>query len=245
MPSSTSTIEVKGPIAKFLSPETLSELADKCDITDGDVIFFVCDKEKNAAAIAGEVRLKLGKDLELIEENAFRFCWVVDYPMFEYDEEEQQVIFSHNPFSMPQGGLKALMESDPSDVLAYQYDIVCNGIELGSGAIRNHQPEVMYKAFEIAGYDRSVVDDKFPALINAFKLGAPPHGGIAPGIDRLVMMLAGVENIREVIAFPMNQRAQDLMMSAPSEVSEHQLRELHLKLNLPKKKEEESMDASS
>ena len=236
---------VKGPIAKFLSPETLSSLADKCDITDGDVIFFVCDKEAKAAAIAGDVRIKLGHDLELVEENAFRFCWIVDYPMFDYDEEEQQVIFSHNPFSMPQGGLKALMESDPCDVLAYQYDIVCNGIELGSGAIRNHQPEVMYKAFEIAGYDRSVVDNKFPALINAFKLGAPPHGGIAPGIDRLVMMLAGVENIREVIAFPMNQKAQDLMMSAPGEVSERQLKELHIKLNLPKKKEEESMDASS
>lgn len=230
---------VKGPIAKFLSPETLKALADQCAINDGDVLFFICDKARKAAAIAGDIRLKLGRDLGRVEQGTFRFCWIVDFPMFEHDEVEDKVIFSHNPFSMPQGGLKTLMECDPLEVLAYQYDVVCNGIELGSGAIRNHQPEVMYKAFEIAGYDRSVVDNKFPALINAFKLGAPPHGGIAPGIDRLVMMLAGVENIREVIAFPMNQRAQDLMMSAPSEVSERQLRELHIKVNLPKKEQGE------
>jgi aspartyl-tRNA synthetase len=229
---------VKGPIAKFMKPEELQVIADRCGVSDGDVVFFVSDKAAKAAAIAGDLRLKLGRDLGLVEQNTFRFCWIVDFPMFEFDEQEQKVAFSHNPFSMPQGGLKALVEEDPLQILAYQYDIVCNGIELGSGAIRNHQPEVMYKAFEIAGYDRSVVDSKFPALINAFKLGAPPHGGIAPGIDRMVMMLAGVENIREVIAFPMNQRAQDLMMSAPSEVSERQLRELHIKLNLPKKKEE-------
>jgi aspartyl-tRNA synthetase len=176
--------------------------------------------------------------LEIVEKNAFRFCWVVDFPMFELDEESQSVIFSHNPFSMPQGGLKALNEKDPLTVLAYQYDVVCNGIELGSGAIRNHQPEIMYKAFEIAGYTREDVDSKFSGLINAFRLGAPPHAGIAPGVDRIVMMLAHEENIREIIAFPMNQRAQDLMMNAPNEVSEKQLRELHIKINLPKKHQE-------
>jgi aspartyl-tRNA synthetase len=226
--------EVKGPIAKFLTPENMGEIASRCGIGEGDVVFFVSDKEKKASEIAGAVRSKLGADLELIEQGVFRFCWIVDFPMFEYDEELGKVIFSHNPFSMPQGGMKALETKEPLDVLAYQYDIVCNGIELSSGAIRNHKPEVMYKAFEIAGYDRSVVDNEFGCLMRAFRLGAPPHGGIAPGVDRIVMMLAGESNIREVIAFPMNQKAQDLMMDAPCTVSEKQLRELHIRLELPK-----------
>mgnify|MGYP001565166745 CR=1 FL=1 len=228
---------VKGPIAKFLSPEELTALAERCGAGTGDVVFFVSDAAKAANRIAGEVRLKLGRDLDRIEKDVYRFCWIVDFPMFEFDEEAHAVAFSHNPFSMPRGGLKALEEKDPLSVVACQYDIVCNGCELASGAIRNHQPEVMYKAFEIAGYARQTVEDKFPALLNAFKLGAPPHAGIAPGIDRIVMMLAHEENIREVVAFPMNQRAQDLMMNAPSEVTEKQLRELHIRVSLPKKTE--------
>jgi aspartyl-tRNA synthetase len=225
--------EVKGPIAKFLKPEDMEQIASRCDVAAGDVVFFVSDKEKNAAHISGEVRSKLGADLDLIEKDVFRFCWIVDFPMFEYDEELGQVAFSHNPFSMPQGGMEALETKDPLDILAYQYDIVCNGIELSSGAIRNHKPEVMYKAFDIAGYEQKTVDEEFGSLIRAFRLGAPPHGGIAPGVDRIVMMLANETNIREVIAFPMNQKAQDLMMDAPCTVSEKQLRELHIKLNLP------------
>ncbi len=224
--------EVKGPIAKFLKPEDMEAIASRCDVSEGDVVFFVSDKEKSANGISGEVRSKLGTDLDLIEKNVFRFCWIVDFPMFEYDDEFGKVEFSHNPFSMPQGGMEALETQDPLDVLAYQYDIVCNGIELSSGAIRNHKPEVMYKAFDIAGYEQKTVDDEFGSLIRAFRLGAPPHGGIAPGVDRIVMMLADETNIREVIAFPMNQKAQDLMMSAPCDVSETQLRELHIKLNL-------------
>jgi aspartyl-tRNA synthetase len=166
----------------------------------------------------------------MVEKDVFRFCWIVDFPMYEYDAEQQCIAFSHNPFSMPQGGLEALRTQDPLSILAYQYDIVCNGVELSSGAIRNHRPDIMYKAFEIAGYDPQTVDAKFGGMVNAFKLGAPPHGGIAPGIDRMVMLLAGKSNIREVIAFPMNQKAQDLMMNAPSEVSERQLRELHIRV---------------
>jgi len=226
---------IKGPIAKFLSAEELRMLEKRCSAGQGDVVFFVSDVAEQADRISGEIRSKLGFDLGRVEKNVHRFCWIVDYPMFEFDEETQAVAFSHNPFSMPQGGLKALEEQDPLTVLAHQYDIVCNGCELGSGAIRNHQPEIMYKAFEIAGYSRKEVDSKFGALIRAFKMGAPPHGGIAPGIDRIVMILAGEENIREVVAFPMNQRAQDLMMNAPSAASQKQLRELHLKVNLPKK----------
>lgn len=224
--------KVKGPIAKFLSPDELQSLADRCAVKVDDAIFFVADGAQDANRIAGDVRLKLGRDLDRVEKNAYRFCWIVDYPMFEFEKDTQSVVFSHNPFSMPQGGLKALQDQDPLDVLAWQYDIVCNGCELGSGAIRNHQPEIMYRAFEIAGYSKEDVDAKFSALIRAFKLGAPPHGGIAPGIDRIVMMLAHEENIREVIAFPMNQRAQDLMMGAPGEVTKKQLRELHLKLDV-------------
>jgi aspartyl-tRNA synthetase len=209
-------------------------VAERCGAKDGDAVFFVCDAARKAAAIAGDIRLKLGRDLDRVEKNAYRFCWIVDFPMFERDEETQKIIFSHNPFSMPQGGMEALTGKDPLDVLAFQYDIVCNGCELSSGAIRNHRVDVMYKAFEIAGYAPETVDAEFPSLVNAFKMGAPPHGGIAPGIDRMVMLLAGESNIREVIAFPMNQKAQDLMMGAPCEVSLRQLRELHIKVDVPK-----------
>ncbi|MEI6809491.1 MAG: aspartate--tRNA ligase [bacterium] len=226
---------VKGPIAKFMTAEELAALASRCGVGEGDVVFFVADNAKGASKIAGELRVKLGRDLELIAKNVYKFCWIVDFPFFEFDEEQQKVVFSHNPFSMPQGGLKALEGTNPLDVVAWQYDIVCNGCELSSGAIRNHDPEVMYKAFTIAGYSREEVDQRFGGMIKAFKLGAPPHGGIAPGVDRIVMLLAHEENIREVIAFPMNQGAQDLMMNAPSEVSERQLRELHLKVVLPPK----------
>ena len=221
---------VKGPIAKFLTEEERSELASRCGAGAGDVVFFVCDEPGVASRVSGEVRGKLGRDLELIPDGVYRFCWVVDFPMYERDEETGSVAFSHNPFSMPQGGMEALERQDPLDILAFQYDIVCNGVELSSGAIRNHSPEIMYKAFEIAGYSKDDVETRFPALLNAFRYGAPPHGGIAPGIDRIVMLLARVSNIREVIAFPMNQRAQDLMMGAPAEVSEQQLRELHIKV---------------
>ena len=224
---------IKGPIAKFLAPEELGTLEKQCGAGPGTVVFFVADPAKNANRMAGDIRNKLGRDLDRIEKNAYRFCWIVDYPMFEFDEEADSVIFSHNPFSMPQGGPRVLDAGDLLSVLAYQYDIVCNGNELGSGAIRNHEPEVMYKAFEIAGYSREDVDKRFGALIRAFKLGAPPHGGIAPGIDRIVMMLAHEENIREVVAFPMNQRAQDLVMNAPGLVSEKQLRELHIRIRSP------------
>lgn len=226
--------DVKGPIRKFMSDDEIETLRVSMRMNDGDVVFFVCDLPGPASKISGEVRSRLGADLDLIEKDVFRFCWVVDFPMFEFDEETQSVAFSHNPFSMPQGGLEALENADPLDVLAFQYDIVCNGVELSSGAIRNHSPEIMLKAFQIAGYERKTVEDKFGFLLNAFRYGAPPHGGIAPGIDRIVMLLAGETNIREIIAFPMNQRAQDLMVNAPGEVTARQLRELHLKLDLPK-----------
>jgi len=222
---------VKGPIAKYLSPEHLEALRTQCGAEPGDAMFFVCDKEGVAAKLAGQIRVKLGRDLDLIEKDVFRFCWIVDFPMFEYDEDAKAIAFSHNPFSMPQGGMEALLTKDPLDILAYQYDVVCNGVELSSGAIRNHKPEIMYKAFEIAGYGPEVVEQKFGGMINAFKLGAPPHGGIAPGIDRMVMLIAQEDSIREVIAFPMNQRAQDLMMGAPSEVLEKQLKELHIQID--------------
>ncbi|HCN10134.1 MAG TPA: aspartate--tRNA ligase, partial [Lentisphaeria bacterium] len=222
--------EVRSPIAKFLNREQLEALKTAADIESGDVLFFIADKEKAACEIGAAVRNELGARLELLEPNAYRFCWIVDYPMFERDEATGKVEFSHNPFSMPQGEMEALETKDPLEVLAYQYDLVCNGIELSSGAIRNHKPEIMYKAFEIAGYDSSVVDNKFPGLITAFTLGAPPHGGIAPGLDRIVMLLTNQPNIREIIAFPMNQSAQDLMMNAPSEINERQLRELHIQL---------------
>ena len=217
-----------GGIAKNLGPDRLAQLVSKMGLGPNDGVFFACDKPATAAKLAGLVRMRVGTELGLIEQNAFKFCWIVDFPMYEWDEIEQRVIFSHNPFSMPQGEMEALETKDPLDILAYQYDIVCNGIELSSGAIRNHKPEIMYKAFEIAGYDRSVVDEKFKGMINAFKYGAPPHGGSAPGVDRIVMLLADEPNIREVILFPMNQKAEDLMMGAPSFVSEKQLRELRI-----------------
>ncbi|HAJ79202.1 MAG TPA: aspartate--tRNA ligase, partial [Fibrobacteres bacterium] len=222
--------EVKGPIVKFMKPEQIEAIAKACDADKGDVVFFMCDMPAVANKIAGELRVKLGHDLDIIEKDSFRFCWIVDFPMYEYDEENKCIAFSHNPFSMPQGGMEALEKKDPLSILAYQYDIVCNGIELSSGAIRNHRPDIMYKAFEIAGYKQEVVDERFGAMINAFKLGAPPHGGIAPGVDRIVMLLADEPNIREVIAFPMNQKAQDLMMNAPAEITEKQLRELHIRI---------------
>ena len=225
--------EVKGPIAKFLGDEKLDQIKHRCAVKDGDVVFFVCDRENVASRIAGDIRIKLGRDLELLEKDIYRFCWIVDFPMYEMSEESGKIEFSHNPFSMPQGGLEALNTQDPLDILAFQYDIVCNGFELSSGAIRNHKPDVMYRAFEIAGYGRDVVNSKFPALINAFQYGAPPHGGIAPGIDRMIMLIANEQNLREVIAFPMNQKAQDLMMNAPNEVTDRQLEELSIKVVPP------------
>ena len=200
----------------------------------GDSIFMACDKENEIEKIIAQARDKIAKDLNLIDENVFAFCWIVDYPMFERDEVTNNIKFSHNPFSMPQGNLTDKDLKNPLDILAYQYDIVCNGVELSSGAIRNHKPELMYKLFSIAGYEKSQVDEKFSGMINALSYGAPPHGGIAPGIDRIVMLLANEKNIREVTMFPMNQNAQDLMMKAPSEVTEDQLKELSLNLKLKK-----------
>ena len=222
--------QIKGPIQKFLKKEELDALAAAGNMKDGDVMFFVCDEQGKAAKMSGDIRSKLGRDLDLIEKGVFRFCWIVDFPMFELDPETNAVAFSHNPFSMPQGGMEALEKTPPLEILAHQYDVVCNGVELSSGAIRNHRPEVMFKAFAIAGYKPEDVEAQFSCLLNAFKYGAPPHGGIAPGVDRIVMLLAGADNIREVIAFPMNQRAQDLMMDAPSSVTEKQLRELHIQI---------------
>jgi len=227
----------KSPIVKFLSREAIDGLKAAGKVETGDALFFLADQEKVVRKLGGAVIPELGRRLDLINPNEFKFCWIVDFPMFEEDEETGATIFSHNPFSMPQGGMDALLNKDPLDILAWQYDIVCNGIELSSGAIRNHRPEIMYKAFDIVGYDRSVVDEKFGGMINAFKLGAPPHGGIAPGIDRTVMLLADEPNIREVIAFPFNQQAEDLMMNAPAEVTLKQLRELHIEVKLPKKAE--------
>ncbi len=228
--------EAKSPIAKFLTPEKLQELKQVAGVKDGDAVFFSSGAELAAAKLAGQVRVHLGNELSILEQGVFKFLWVVDFPYFEYDEEEKKVIFSHNPFSMPQGGMEALLSKDPLDILAYQYDIVCNGVELSSGAIRNHKPDIMYKAFEIAGYGADVVDSKFGGMISAFKFGAPPHGGLAPGVDRMVMLLADEPNIREVIAFPMNQKAEDLLMQAPNVADEKQLRELHLQLS-PKAKQ--------
>ncbi len=224
--------EARGPVAKFLDAARLDSLRERCGLTDGDAVFFACDKEAKAAALAGEVRKHLGHELGLVEASAFRFCWIVDFPMFEWDEETKAVGFSHNPFSMPQGGLEALTTKDPLEVLAWQYDIVCNGVELSSGAIRNHRPDIMVKAFEIAGYDRGVLEERFGGMFRALQFGAPPHGGIAPGIDRIVMLLAQTDNLREVTAFPLNQRAEDPLLGAPSAVAERQLKELHLNLSL-------------
>ena len=221
----------KGPVANALGIEKALIMKDLFNLKDGDALFFSCSKEYDAASLAGKARVKIATDKKLIEENVFKFCWIVDYPMFEKDESTDKIEFSHNPFSMPQGGMDALLNKDPLDILAYQYDLVCNGIELSSGAIRNHVPDIMYKAFEIAGHNPDVVDNKFPGLINAFKFGAPPHGGIAPGIDRIVMLLADEPNIREVILFPMTGKAEDLMMNAPNDISDVQLKELGIKLD--------------
>ena len=226
-------LEGTGPIAKFFPQDVILRMAAKAGVGAGDAMFFSAGDKTAAYKLAGAARNKIAADLNLIEAGVFKFCWIVDFPMYEWDEDNKKVDFSHNPFSMPQGGMEALQTMDPLDILAYQYDIVCNGVELSSGAIRNHKVDVMYKAFEIAGYDTATVDEEFAGMINAFKYGAPPHGGIAPGVDRIVMLLAGAENIREVILFPMNQSAQDLMMNAPSEVDVKALKELHLKLNLP------------
>jgi aspartyl-tRNA synthetase len=225
--------ELGGPIAKNHGDEGMRRLIAELGIGPDDGIFFAAGKESQAARLAGAARTRVGEQLGLIAEDEFRFCWIVDFPMYEYDEEAKKVDFSHNPFSMPQGELEALETKDPLDILAFQYDIVCNGVELSSGAIRNHRPDIMYKAFEIAGYSRADVDANFSGMINAFKYGAPPHGGSAPGIDRIVMLLAGEPNIREVVLFPMNQRAEDLMMGAPGEVSAKQLRELNIRLVEP------------
>ncbi len=220
----------KGPIDKFIPEELKKELARLAGLSEGDTIFFIADKEARAAYYAGRLRTELGEKLELIEKRAFRFCYVNDFPMFELDEETKQIGFTHNPFSMPQGGLEALQTKDPLEILAYQYDIVCNGVELSSGAVRSHDMEIMAKAFEIAGYDEEVLQKKFGALYNAFQFGAPPHAGMAPGIDRMIMLLRGEENIREVIAFPMSGTAQDFMCGAPGDVTEQQLREVHIKI---------------
>ena len=240
----------KGPIAKFLSPEKLEELKQKAGLKNGDAVFFSSGPKLEAETIAGKVRNELGAQLNLIEQGVFKFCWVVDFPYFEWNEDEKKIDFSHNPFSMPQGGLEALQNAKSNEELlaikAFQYDIVCNGVELSSGAIRNHKPEIMVKAFEIAGYTRADVENRFAALFNAFHYGAPPHGGLAPGIDRMVMLLANEPNIREVICFPMNQQAQDLLMQAPNVVDHKALRELNIQLSPKATKllEEEQAKAS-
>ena len=227
--------EARGPVAKALGAEKAEEIKTRLGLSDGDAAFFACAPAGEAASLAGRARLRIGAEQGLIDDNLFKFCWIVDFPMFELDETSGKVEFSHNPFSMPQGGLDALNNQDPLTIKAWQYDLVCNGIELSSGAIRNHLPEVMYRAFDIAGYGPEVVDEQFSGMINAFKFGAPPHGGIAPGIDRMVMLIADEPNIREVILFPMNGKAEDLMMGAPSEVDDSALRELHIRKSLSKK----------
>jgi aspartyl-tRNA synthetase len=235
------TLTGKGPIAKFIPAEALSQMAAKAGVKAGDALFFAADRMERAAALAGQARIRLGRELGLINENEFKFCWIVDFPMYEWNEDEKRIDFSHNPFSMPQFDRDKFMALDKADadtilgIKAFQYDIVCNGIELSSGAIRNHDPDVMLKAFEIAGYAREETEARFGGMLNAFRYGAPPHGGTAPGIDRIVMLIAGEENLREVTMFPMNQQAQDLMMGAPSLVSAKQLRELHIRVVQPEK----------
>jgi aspartyl-tRNA synthetase len=222
-----------GPIAKNHGEQGMNRIAELMGLGPDDGIFFAAGKEDEAARLAGLARTRVAEQLDLIEQGTFRFCWIVDFPMFEYNDDQKKIDFSHNPFSMPQGGMEALESKDPLEILAWQYDIVCNGVELSSGAIRNHRPDIMYKAFDIAGYSKEEVDTNFAGMINAFKFGAPPHGGSAPGIDRIVMLLADEPNIREVILFPMNQKAEDLMMNAPSEVMAKQLKELHIKIVEP------------
>jgi len=220
--------EAKGPVASALGKEKSEEIKTRLGLNDGDAAFFSCSNEKEAADLASKARVKIGIDQGISDTTGYKFCWIVDYPMYELDDNGK-VEFSHNPFSMPQGGIEALKNKNPLDIKAWQYDLVCNGVELSSGAIRNHLPEVMYKAFEIAGYSKENVDNNFSGMINAFKFGAPPHGGFAPGIDRIVMLIANEPNIREVILFPMNGKAEDLMMGAPSEIHDDQLKELHIK----------------
>ncbi len=227
----------KGPVAKNLSADRLEQLKEICQVVDGDSVFFVCGKGLKTKKFSGIVRNRLGQEMGLIDENKFEFCWIVDFPFYEENEETGTVEFSHNPFSMPQGGLEALEQKNPLEIKAFQYDCVCNGLEMASGAIRNHSKEIMYKAFEIAGYGPEVVEEKFGGMLNAFKYGAPPHGGCAFGLDRIVMLLAEEDYIREVIAFPFNQKAEDLLMHAPAEVSEKQLREAHIKLRISDKKD--------
>jgi aspartyl-tRNA synthetase len=227
-------IKAKGPVGKFFGEEALKKIMNICEAKVGDSIFLACGKEKEIEKILSLARDKIAKDLNLIDENQFAFCWITDYPMYEFDEKSKKIIFSHNPFSMPQGNIEDLNLDKPLDINAFQYDIVCNGIELSSGAIRNHIPELMYKLFSVAGYSKEDVNEKFSGMINALSYGAPPHGGIAPGIDRIVMLLAGKENIREVTLFPMNQNAQDLMMNAPSEINDKQLKELGIKKDTKK-----------
>ena len=226
-------IIAKGPVGKFFSKDSLKEIMKKTGANVGDSIFFACNKKEELERITSLARTKIANELELIKDDSFAFCWIVDYPMFEKDFQTNEIKFSHNPFSMPQGNIEEINFEKPLDILAYQYDIVCNGVELSSGAIRNHIPELMYKLFSIAGYNKKEVDKKFSGMINALSYGAPPHGGIAPGIDRIVMLLANEKNIREVTMFPMNQNAEDLMMNAPSVVNEQQLK--RIKFNFKKK----------
>jgi aspartyl-tRNA synthetase len=235
-------LSAKGPIAKFIPEDALAALARLSGAVPGDALFFSADAKKlRAAALAGQTRVRLGRELNLIPQGLFEFCWITDFPMYEWNEDEKKIDFSHNPFSMPNFDREKFLTLDPGDketilgINAFQYDIVCNGIELSSGAIRNHDPDVMLKAFEIAGYAREETEARFGGMLNAFRYGAPPHGGTAPGIDRIVMLIAGEENLREVTMFPMNQQAQDLMMGAPSEVSPRQLRELHIRIVTPEK----------
>ncbi len=231
--------EGAGPLAKNIGAERTEQLRTELELSDGDAVFFVAGLPKTFAPFAAAARNKVCEELDILEKDYFKFCWINDYPMYEMDEETGQIDFSHNPFSMPQGGLEALENENPLEILAYQYDIVCNGVELSSGAIRNHRPDIMYKAFEIAGYSSSDVEEQFGGLLNAFKFGAPPHGGSAPGIDRIVMLLADEPNIREVIAFPMNQQAEDLLINAPVEITSERYKELHIKADLPKVKKKE------
>jgi aspartyl-tRNA synthetase len=225
--------EGAGPVARNLGPERTEQIRAELGLKDGDAVFFVAGTPAMTMAFAAQARTRIGSELGLVEEGAFRFCWIVDFPMYERSEETGQIEFSHNPFSMPQGGLEALETKDPLAILAHQYDIVCNGVELASGAIRNHRPDIMYKAFAIAGYTAADVESRFGGMLNAFRYGAPPHGGLAPGIDRIVMLLADTPNIREVIVFPMNQQARDLMMRAPAPIPPERLKELHIRLDLP------------
>ena len=225
----------KGPIAKFFSEQAINELIKFCNLNETDSLFFSCDTIKNVEKISGLARQKLGKNLNLIDNKKFEFCWIIDFPMYQYDEKEKKIDFSHNPFSMPQIDPSEFDKSDPLEILAYQYDLVCNGHEISSGAIRNHQPDLMYKVFSKVGYSKEEISKKFTGMIKALSYGAPPHGGMAPGIDRIVMLLANKDNIREVTLFPMNQNAEDLLMGAPSKANEQQLKELNIKI-LEKKK---------